>query len=324
MSEEALHRCSKCGTALIATRFARYVNERCVSSVWGCETCGGEFEASVLDKGLDISSNQGKFGTETSSPRSISLTDEVDTNSAWISAAGSDKSESLGMANPIVESLYSGPTRSHEINIDQQDRPVVSSVFHDGLAIRAGLVVIVLIASCGLAWIIRSSLNPNLSSSSPSAVSSSATIPDSKEDRLQTNGKTAREIVGEVSSDDNPQHLASSASSGGKPSSNAAPTGPSAIEHSMGLQQHTTSIRLSAKDPESRTKVTPVPETRPATIEGWTVREVTNGIAALEGPSGILKVKRGDVVPGLGRIDSIVLWGQRWIVATRRGLISTP
>jgi predicted RNA-binding Zn-ribbon protein involved in translation (DUF1610 family) len=324
MSGEALHRCPKCGTALIATRFARYVNERCVSSVWSCETCGGEFEASVIDQGLDMSSNHGEFKSETSWPRSISLTDEPDTHSAWISAAGSDKSESLGVANRIVGSLYSGPTRSHEINIDQQDRPAVSAVFHDGLAIRAGLVVIVLIASCGLAWIIRSSLNPNLSSSSPSAVSSSAAIPDSKEDRLQTNGKTAREIVGEVSSEDNPQHLASSASSGAKPSPGAAPTGPPAIEHSTGLRQHTTSIRLSAKDPESRTKLTPVRETRPTTIEGWTLREVANGIAVLEGPNGIRRVRRGDTVPGLGRIDSIVLWGQRWIVATSQGLISAP
>jgi hypothetical protein len=28
-------------------------------------------------------------------------------------------------------------------------------------------------------------------------------------------------------------------------------------------------------------------------------------------------------VPGVGRVDSILLWGERWIVATSRGLIST-
>jgi hypothetical protein len=47
-------------------------------------------------------------------------------------------------------------------------------------------------------------------------------------------------------------------------------------------------------------------------------------IADQEGPNGIWRVRRGDAVPGLGRIDSIVLWGQRWIVATSQGLISTP
>ena len=36
------------------------------------------------------------------------------------------------------------------------------------------------------------------------------------------------------------------------------------------------------------------------------MREVTNGMAALEGPNGIWRVRRGDAVPGLGRIESIV------------------
>ena len=32
----------------------------------------------------------------------------------------------------------------------------------------------------------------------------------------------------------------------------------------------------------------------------------------------------GDTVPGVGRIDSIVRWGNRWIVAADNGLIATP
>jgi len=71
------------------------------------------------------------------------------------------------------------------------------------------------------------------------------------------------------------------------------------------------------------TSLKAVPETRPTTIEGWTVRDVVEGIALLEGPDGTWKAARGDTVPGLGRIDSIVLWGNRWIVATSRGLITT-
>ena len=67
----------------------------------------------------------------------------------------------------------------------------------------------------------------------------------------------------------------------------------------------------------------PVPETRPTTIDGWTVREVNGGTALLEGPNGIWKAERGDTVPGVGKIDLIVRWGNRWIVATSRGLIST-
>jgi hypothetical protein len=66
-----------------------------------------------------------------------------------------------------------------------------------------------------------------------------------------------------------------------------------------------------------------VPETRPTTIEGWTVREVVGGTVVLEGPDGVWRAARGETVPGLGRVDSIVRWGNRWIVATSRGLIST-
>jgi hypothetical protein len=66
-----------------------------------------------------------------------------------------------------------------------------------------------------------------------------------------------------------------------------------------------------------------VPETRPATIEGWTVRDVVDGKAVLEGPNGIWDVARGDTVPGVGTIDSIVRWGNRWVVATSSGLIAT-
>lgn len=39
---------------------------------------------------------------------------------------------------------------------------------------------------------------------------------------------------------------------------------------------------------------------------------------------GFRTATRGDTAPGIGRIDSIVRWGNRWIVATASGLISTP
>jgi hypothetical protein len=66
-----------------------------------------------------------------------------------------------------------------------------------------------------------------------------------------------------------------------------------------------------------------VPETRPTTIEGWSIREVVGGTAVLQGPTGVFRVTQGDTVPGVGRVDTIVRWGSRWIVATTRGLIST-
>lgn len=73
-----------------------------------------------------------------------------------------------------------------------------------------------------------------------------------------------------------------------------------------------------------RQPLAPAPETRPTTIPGWTVVDVRDGTAVLEGPDGIRMAARGDIIPGLGRIDSIVRWGSRWIVATANGLIATP
>ena len=68
----------------------------------------------------------------------------------------------------------------------------------------------------------------------------------------------------------------------------------------------------------------PASETGPTTIEGWTVLDVRGGTAVLGGPDGVRMAKRGDTVPGIGRIDFIVRWGNRWIVATASGLIATP
>jgi hypothetical protein len=76
--------------------------------------------------------------------------------------------------------------------------------------------------------------------------------------------------------------------------------------------------------PTERGPMVPVAETRPTTIEGWTVLDVRGGTAVLEGPDGVRMATRGDIVPGIGRIDSIVRWGNRWIVATANGLIATP
>jgi hypothetical protein len=90
----------------------------------------------------------------------------------------------------------------------------------------------------------------------------------------------------------------------------------SSITASPAIQASTT---LTERGP-----IVPAPETRPTTIEGWTVLDVRGGTAVLEGPDGVRMATRGDTVPGIGRIDSIVRWGNRWIVATASGLIATP
>jgi hypothetical protein len=88
------------------------------------------------------------------------------------------------------------------------------------------------------------------------------------------------------------------------------------------------SVDVAASDTARRSdpgpRPMPFPETKPETLSGWTVREVFGSTAILDGPERSFKAVRGDIVPGVGRLQSIVRWGDRWIVATESGLISSP
>jgi hypothetical protein len=109
---------------------------------------------------------------------------------------------------------------------------------------------------------------------------------------------------------------AGAASSAGAKAEAALPGGPRFSVDPASTQANAPAI---AREP-----MVPVAETKPTTIEGWTVLDVRGGTAVLEGPDGVRTAARGDTVPGIGRIDSIVRWGNRWIVATANGLIATP
>jgi hypothetical protein len=60
----------------------------------------------------------------------------------------------------------------------------------------------------------------------------------------------------------------------------------------------------------------------PKKVTEWVVREVINGTAILKGPRGIIGVSIGDLVPGVGRVQSIARQGGRWTVATNKGVIT--
>jgi hypothetical protein len=68
---------------------------------------------------------------------------------------------------------------------------------------------------------------------------------------------------------------------------------------------------------------TPTPEApRPQFLEGWVVRHVSRGVAVIQGRRmGLIEVETGDVVPGVGRIESIRRQDGRWVVVTSKGLI---
>ncbi len=70
-------------------------------------------------------------------------------------------------------------------------------------------------------------------------------------------------------------------------------------------------------------KRVPTPDTDPETIPGWRLREVIGETVVLEGPDGVRRAKRGESVPGVGEVQSVVLWGKHLLVATSGGLIGT-
>ncbi len=71
---------------------------------------------------------------------------------------------------------------------------------------------------------------------------------------------------------------------------------PPAVRKQDATASHSTAATQDQPNPVR--KLVPVPETRPTTIKGWTVRNVVNGIATLEGAGGTWKAARGDTLPG--------------------------
>jgi hypothetical protein len=60
------------------------------------------------------------------------------------------------------------------------------------------------------------------------------------------------------------------------------------------------------------------------TVPGWAVRDVYRGVAMLQSRmGGMVEVEPGDVLPGLGRIESIRRQDGRWVVVTSKGMITS-
>jgi hypothetical protein len=201
--------------------------------------------------------------------------------------------------------------RTEGIKFDRLDRILVPTVSVGERAARVGIVVALLIAtSLGFVWINGSGVVRFVgpAPSTPSAQTpafSDSTSSSVKGDRLPIRG------IADL----------------------AAPeTGPRAVPQSPDIPKvKATAPSKELRPPAAATnppeetaprKLTAVPETRPSTIPGWTVREVVGGSAVVDGPHGALRVARGESLPGLGKVEAIVRWGNRWIVTTERGLIS--
>lgn len=56
-------------------------------------------------------------------------------------------------------------------------------------------------------------------------------------------------------------------------------------------------------------------------IEGWHIRRVYDGVAVLEGKSGVIEISPGQDIPTLGRIQDISNDSGRWQVITSKGIV---
>jgi len=239
--------------------------------------------------------------------------------------------------------MNSGSAKSpHEIKIDESHSVLNSPASSGGYTFYVALIVGLLATTCGVGWFIlyQSALPFGLTSVSGltgnrdlsrKAISSgleqspnspAARTPDTQNsDRIQIRDTIVREIARSASAEVPQKSNVSSAST---TSVTTAPLSRLASKDATVASPSTALTGAKVKEARSPTKLTPTPETRPTTIEGWTLREVVNGTAVIEGPNGVWKVTPGQTVPGIGRVDSIVRWGNRLVVATSRGLISTP
>jgi hypothetical protein len=56
-------------------------------------------------------------------------------------------------------------------------------------------------------------------------------------------------------------------------------------------------------------------------VKGWSVRQAYEGIAILQGPSGVVEAVLGQQVPNLGRIEEIRNENGRLVVETSGGVV---
>jgi hypothetical protein len=223
---------------------------------------------------------------------------------------GTANSNGASGAAPIAEPTQAAFAGGREIRIDKRDRVVVAPARdvtrHRGTIITAASLALAL---C-LGWIAAlysDSLFIKPASLSGEKATSSADPPDAFADskRLALQASSANtNATATIKAD--------------KTSNRGAQTKPLLTKQPLNAPQPRAVERTNVS-----TKPASASETRPTTIEGWTLLQVKGSTAVLEGPNGIWRATRGDTVPGVGKIDSIVRWGNRWIVATGRGLIST-
>jgi hypothetical protein len=96
------------------------------------------------------------------------------------------------------------------------------------------------------------------------------------------------------------------------------------IEKQTADQTVTGSIKPAAPVPAPKpVAAKPEAKAQPKTVPGWSVREIYDGSALIEGRGGLFEVSPGANVPGLGRIEAIERRNGGWVVVTAAGLVQS-
>jgi hypothetical protein len=74
-------------------------------------------------------------------------------------------------------------------------------------------------------------------------------------------------------------------------------------------------------DPDMTSSIATTPPRAHESLAGWSVRDARRGSARITGHGITYRVKRGTVVPGIGRVSGVRARGDRWIVVTEKGII---
>ena len=75
--------------------------------------------------------------------------------------------------------------------------------------------------------------------------------------------------------------------------------------------------------PQTTEKAVEKAPERAEIVAGWFLRGVHRGVALVEGRRGLVEVRAGEVIPGLGRVEAIERRGRDWVVVTARGIVAT-
>jgi hypothetical protein len=204
----------------------------------------------------------------------------------------------------------------HDINVGESDKVAYSA--SSSLQFYVALAIGGIIAGVGLGWSFGVTKH-QLFASNPATTLQKQTITRMPALNEKTTATSNSQKSAPIAASREPEPNSSSAPT--REPRLSTKTLPSKAKHDSASSE--VLVATAQQRGKTLNRAAPVPETKPQTVEGWMIRDIVGNTVVLEGPEGVWRVTQGDTVPGVGKVGSIVRWGNRWIVSTTRGLIST-